>query len=95
MSRGKRGGQPKGAFKKLESKVRELWRTTTLEERVVVPVGRRNLDTIGVHPEGSDASPQYINLPEPRMETSVALTPSGTRQPVNLGTESLGSSKVS
>ena len=94
QSRGKRGGQSKGAFKKLESKVRELWRTTTPEERAGAPVGRRNPETIGVHQEGSNASPQYINLQEPRVDTSVPLTPSGSRPSADLGTGSLGALKV-
>ena len=94
QSRGKKGGQSQGDFKKLGSKVRELWRTTTSEERVGAPVGRRNLDTIKLHPEGSNTSPQYINLLEPRVETSVALTPDGSRSSANLGTGSLGASKV-
>ena len=94
QSRGKKGGQSKGAFKKLGSKVRELWRTTTPEERAGAPVGRRNLDMIRLHPDDSNTPPQYINLPEPSVETSVAPTSDGSRSLANLGTGSLEAWKI-
>ena len=47
-----------------------------------------------MHPEGSNASLQYINLQEPRVETSAALTPDRSRSSANLGMGSLRASKT-
>ena len=89
-----KGRTVRGAFKKLGSKVRELWRTTTPKERAGTLVGRRDSDTLRAHIGDSDTPQQHINRPEPRVEPSVAPTSDGSRSLANSGTGQLEASKT-
>ena len=66
--------------------MKELWKTMTPDEKGGAPVGGKNPEVMGIHLVDDNGPLPYIRPPEPREETSVALTTGGSRLPTDSGT---------